>query len=452
MVIYDISTSSEDCMDENERRYDNLSTPSRKIPPLLAATARAATASPPNTPKPNQKNNISNPSKPSSSAKRPRGTQEKKDAEPSSKNSNAANMETTETKSMSEKKGKQKVVTKAGKSGKKSGMLWNREDELVFLRCLEQFSHGGKGIDKPMAPVYDHVRTMFNDRFSNDQIYNKYRGLRTKFNDKVKGENFSFNNPHDQTVYELSLKVWGNMKDEAASKPVEEVTKERKPDEVEEEKKKQNKKKKKNTKAEEEEEEEEAKKLLVEEEEEQVKRKSEYLKMSPKKRQFEEVEMSLRKGEEGDDDGDEEEEQDDDDDDDNDNDDDVEEEEQDGDGVPKQSKDYDNHNNGSRMSPGSDSKKLSKLLHNKNTIMINNFKLEILKENEDIFNHLKENAKEMVMEALQNYLPPLTNTEAEVFEQKWRGQREVEREAVVKHLSLLQEEFQMQTTKLHPPA
>uniref|UniRef100_A0A0C9S5U4 TSA: Wollemia nobilis Ref_Wollemi_Transcript_18533_2184 transcribed RNA sequence n=1 Tax=Wollemia nobilis TaxID=56998 RepID=A0A0C9S5U4_9CONI len=103
----------------------------------------------------------------------------------------------------------------AQKSVKKTGQIWSPREEVAFLKCVVGYLEGGNEFPKHnLVPLYDHIRSLkvLDNEYSNSQMGDKFRRFRGKFQgmtDKVKGKNFSFKTPHEETLYRLSNKVWG---------------------------------------------------------------------------------------------------------------------------------------------------------------------------------------------------------------------------------------------------
>ncbi|KAH9288513.1 hypothetical protein KI387_032630, partial [Taxus chinensis] len=92
-----------------------------------------------------------------------------------------AKKDQTEIKSSGERRGKEKLV-EGEKSAKKSGTIWNPKDELAYLKGLAAFCAKGNDLSKKsLAVFYDSIRGELDGEYSNNQLYNKNRGLKSKF-------------------------------------------------------------------------------------------------------------------------------------------------------------------------------------------------------------------------------------------------------------------------------
>eukprot|EP01018_Ginkgo_biloba_P031042 Gb_09186 [translate_table: standard] len=98
------------------------------------------------------------------------------------------------------------------KSAKKPAQLWSAKDEVAFFKGLVAYSKGGKPFPKNMSPVYDHVRHLLDRDYTNSQLYDKMRRMKTKYQniqDNAKENATSFKSPHDATLFKLWQQLWG---------------------------------------------------------------------------------------------------------------------------------------------------------------------------------------------------------------------------------------------------
>ncbi|XP_020238513.1 probable transcription factor At1g11510 [Cajanus cajan] len=113
----------------------------------------------------------------------------------------------------------------AEEDGKKSGgggggqlklfqRLWSEEDELAILKGMAEFiSRTGQDPHRYPESFHDTVKKSLHVEASSNQLKEKIRRLKKKFETNLgrgkNGEDPKFSKPHDQTLFDLSKKVWG---------------------------------------------------------------------------------------------------------------------------------------------------------------------------------------------------------------------------------------------------
>jgi hypothetical protein len=111
---------------------------------------------------------------------------------------------------------------------------WTNEDEIELLRgFLEYTTQRGTTHYNDTKLFYDQIRSKLQVEFNKNQLFDKLRRLKKKFKnvfDKTSSDKeFSFKTAHEQSTFEISLKIWGdgighlgvedNMLDEDESSP-----------------------------------------------------------------------------------------------------------------------------------------------------------------------------------------------------------------------------------------
>ncbi|KAL9689828.1 hypothetical protein QQ045_010218 [Rhodiola kirilowii] len=107
---------------------------------------------------------------------------------------------------------KPKTSKRAEELKKQGQRVFSDESEFVILKGMEEFiSKYGKDFIADFNELYEYVKTGLNVDVSNSQLMTKIQNLKKKYrknDEKVKnGEELK---PRDQTLYDLSKKIWGN--------------------------------------------------------------------------------------------------------------------------------------------------------------------------------------------------------------------------------------------------
>lgn len=120
-----------------------------------------------------------------------------------------------ETEAKDSKKQKTKPQAEVQTSEKKQHRLWSEEDEIVILRGLIDYAAKKKA--DPIADMnafHEFIKKKIHIDATRAQVQDKVRKLKIKYtNNKSKeidGKNRTFAKPHEQEVYELSKKIWGD--------------------------------------------------------------------------------------------------------------------------------------------------------------------------------------------------------------------------------------------------
>ncbi|GLJ11291.1 hypothetical protein SUGI_0150980 [Cryptomeria japonica] len=89
--------------------------------------------------------------------------------------------------------------------------VWNAEDEVAFVRAIEECSEKGKPLPT-YAFLCNHAKNVLGSKYSYTQLYNKLKRLKRKFKDglvKMEKPSFSFGSPHEEMLFRLFRKIWG---------------------------------------------------------------------------------------------------------------------------------------------------------------------------------------------------------------------------------------------------
>ncbi|KAK7344193.1 hypothetical protein VNO77_13536 [Canavalia gladiata] len=95
--------------------------------------------------------------------------------------------------------------------------LWTKQDEMKLLKgyldYIKQHRRATTSLQNDVASLYDHVRPELNVDFNRNQLVEKLRRLKRKHKlalDKSKEKEIPFKNPQEQSIFEISHKIWGN--------------------------------------------------------------------------------------------------------------------------------------------------------------------------------------------------------------------------------------------------
>ncbi|PNX97386.1 hypothetical protein L195_g020615 [Trifolium pratense] len=98
--------------------------------------------------------------------------------------------------------------------------LWTKQDEMELLKgyldYIKQQGRTATTLQSDVASFYDQVMPKFNTYFNKNQLVDKLRRLKRKHKmvlDKSKEVQVSFKIPHEQAIFEISHKIWGNDTD-----------------------------------------------------------------------------------------------------------------------------------------------------------------------------------------------------------------------------------------------
>ncbi|XP_058754242.1 probable transcription factor At5g28040 [Vicia villosa] len=98
--------------------------------------------------------------------------------------------------------------------------IWTKQDEIELLKgYLDYIKQQGRTtttLQSDVASFYDQVTPKFRADFNKNQIVEKLRRLKRKHKmvlDKAKEVQVSFKSSHEQAVFEISRKIWGNDTD-----------------------------------------------------------------------------------------------------------------------------------------------------------------------------------------------------------------------------------------------
>ncbi|GAU21432.1 hypothetical protein TSUD_32630 [Trifolium subterraneum] len=98
--------------------------------------------------------------------------------------------------------------------------LWTKQDEMELLKgyldYIKQQGRTGTTLQSDVASFYDQVIPKFSTDFNKNQLVEKLRRLKRKYKmvlDKGKEVQISFKIPHEQAIFEISHKIWGNETD-----------------------------------------------------------------------------------------------------------------------------------------------------------------------------------------------------------------------------------------------
>nr|XP_004496019.1 probable transcription factor At5g28040 [Cicer arietinum] len=112
--------------------------------------------------------------------------------------------------------------------------LWTKQDEMELLKgyfdYIKQQGRTNTTLQSDVASFYNHIMHKFSADFNRNQLVEKLRRLKRKHKmalDKGKEVHVSFKIPHDQAIFDISHKIWGNdtyhdVLDVDESKPVSE--------------------------------------------------------------------------------------------------------------------------------------------------------------------------------------------------------------------------------------
>lgn len=104
--------------------------------------------------------------------------------------------------------------------------IWSLDDEIAILKALAQFEaqHGPVKLNaSAIGEFHAFVKGSLSLEVSDSQLVEKIRRLKKKYSgldarEKKSKKALKFAKVHDQNVYELSKKVWGQRKDDDESK------------------------------------------------------------------------------------------------------------------------------------------------------------------------------------------------------------------------------------------
>ncbi|CAK8572367.1 unnamed protein product [Lathyrus sativus] len=95
--------------------------------------------------------------------------------------------------------------------------IWTKQDEIElltgYLDYIKQQGRTTTTLQSHVASFCDQVKPKFSADFSRNQIVEKLRRLKRKHKmvlDKCKEVQVSSKSPHEQAVFEISHKIWGN--------------------------------------------------------------------------------------------------------------------------------------------------------------------------------------------------------------------------------------------------
>ncbi|XP_057422685.1 probable transcription factor At3g04930 [Lotus japonicus] len=95
--------------------------------------------------------------------------------------------------------------------------LWTKQDEMELLKgyhdYIKQQGKATTSLQNVVALLHDHVRPKLNVDFNRNQLVEKLRRLKRKHKvtlDKGKEVQVPFKSSHEQAIFEISHKIWGN--------------------------------------------------------------------------------------------------------------------------------------------------------------------------------------------------------------------------------------------------
>lgn len=98
--------------------------------------------------------------------------------------------------------------------------IWTKQDEIELLKgyldYIKQQGRTSTTLQNHVASFYDQVMPKFSTDFNRNQIVEKLRRLKRKHKmvlDKCKEVQVSFKSSHEQAIFEISRKIWGNDTD-----------------------------------------------------------------------------------------------------------------------------------------------------------------------------------------------------------------------------------------------
>ncbi|XP_061375255.1 probable transcription factor At3g04930 [Gastrolobium bilobum] len=93
--------------------------------------------------------------------------------------------------------------------------LWTKDDEMELLKgyldYINQNRRATTSLQNDVASLYDHLKPKLNVDFNRNQLVEKLRRLKRKHKMALdKGKEVPFKNLHEQTIFEISHRIWGN--------------------------------------------------------------------------------------------------------------------------------------------------------------------------------------------------------------------------------------------------
>ncbi|CAJ1953365.1 unnamed protein product [Sphenostylis stenocarpa] len=113
---------------------------------------------------------------------------------------------------------------KSGGQGKMFQRIWSDEDVLGILKGMNEFiAMTGQDPYRYVDAFHNFVKKSLHLEASSSQLKEKIRRLRKKFETleqrEKQGQEPRFVSPHDETVYEISKKIWGDGANGLIEKP-----------------------------------------------------------------------------------------------------------------------------------------------------------------------------------------------------------------------------------------
>ncbi|KAI4350041.1 hypothetical protein L6164_010568 [Bauhinia variegata] len=113
------------------------------------------------------------------------------------------------------------------RNGRQYHRLWTKQDEMELLKgyldyITQQRHRSTNSLQNDVAFFYDHVKPKLKVDFNQNQFVEKLRRLKRKHkvvSEKIncgEGAGYSFKNPQDDAIFEISHKIWGKSKDQNA--------------------------------------------------------------------------------------------------------------------------------------------------------------------------------------------------------------------------------------------
>lgn len=101
-----------------------------------------------------------------------------------------------------------------------AGRVWSLEDQIALLQGMIDYQRKtGADPSSDRDAFHKFIKKKLQAEISKNQMYDKIRRLRKKYEEKADSDDLAFPKPYDSKLFDLSKKIWGKM-DEKKDKKI----------------------------------------------------------------------------------------------------------------------------------------------------------------------------------------------------------------------------------------
>lgn len=113
-------------------------------------------------------------------------------------------------KTVKEEEKKENVMAVSASSG--AGRVWSLEDQIALLQGMIDYQR--KTGSDPLSDrdaLHKFIKKKLQAEISKNQMYDKIRRLKKKYEEKADSDDLAFPKPYDSQLFDLSKMIWGKM-------------------------------------------------------------------------------------------------------------------------------------------------------------------------------------------------------------------------------------------------